>query len=190
MGIGAKVAAARARPAAVPVKIHSLLQARRLGSCGSGFEIRYPCTLTGATAIAAGEGVRIREHFWANCESAAPGHHALRIGDRSYIGRFCHINARSSVVIESHVLIGDRVHIGDHEHAFEDPDVPPMLQGITDAEPVLLRSGCWIGSGAVILPGVTIGRNAVVGANAVVTKDVPDAAVVGGVPARVLRIRR
>ena len=49
---------------------------------------------------------------------------------------------------------------------------------------VTINDGCWIGIGAVILPGVEIGRNAVVGANAVVTRNVPDFAVVGGVPAR------
>jgi acetyltransferase-like isoleucine patch superfamily enzyme len=52
---------------------------------------------------------------------------------------------------------------------------------------VILQEGCWIGIGAVILPGVTVGRNSVVAANAVVTKDVPDRVVVGGVPARNIR---
>ena len=189
MSIGAKLAAARANPGAVPVKAYSLLQGRRLASCGPGFEIRFPCTIGKHQAVAVGEGVRIREHFWANTGSTPDGQQSLTIGDQTYVGRFCHINARASVVIEAYVLLGDHVHIGDHEHEFEDPDVPPMLQGITEGRPVLIRSGAWIGSGAVILPGVTVGRNAVVGANAVVTKDVPDAAVVGGVPARVLRIR-
>jgi maltose O-acetyltransferase len=52
---------------------------------------------------------------------------------------------------------------------------------------VRLRTDCWIGIGAVILPGVTIGRNAVIAANAVVRQDVPDYTVVGEIPARILR---
>lgn len=187
--MAAKLAVALKRPMAVPTKLHSVVQGRRLGSCGDGFEIRFPCTLTNPAAISVGNGVRIREHLWVNCESALAGHPALSIGDNVYIGRFCHVNARTSVVLEPYVLVGDRVHIADHGHAFEDPEVPPMLQGVTGGDPVLLRSGCWLGSGAVVLPGVTVGRNAVVGANAVVTKDVPDGAIVGGVPARVIRLR-
>lgn len=188
-GMTAKLAVAWKRPTAVPTKLHSLIQAPRLRSCGDGFEVRFPCTLANPKAISVGNGVRVREHLWVNCESAPEDHEALSIGDHAYVGRFCHINARLSVVIEPHVLIGDRVHIADHQHAFEDPDVPPMLQGVTDGEPVVLRSGCWLGSGVVVLPGVTVGRNAVVGANAVVTNDVPDGAIVGGVPARVIRLR-
>jgi len=62
-----------------------------------------------------------------------------------------------------------------------------MDQGIEFKGHVHLCTGCWIGIGAVILPGVRVGRNAVVAANAVVTKDVPDYAVVAGIPARVIK---
>lgn len=61
------------------------------------------------------------------------------------------------------------------------------LQGDSFIGAVVLQEGCWIGVGAVILPGVTIGRNAVVAANAVVTHNVPDRAVVGGIPARIIK---
>lgn len=54
-------------------------------------------------------------------------------------------------------------------------------------KPVVIRCNAWIGAGAMILPGVTVGENAIVAAGAVVTKDVPDNAVVAGVPAKVLR---
>ena len=55
------------------------------------------------------------------------------------------------------------------------------------SEPVIIKDGAWLGEGCVILKGVTVGKRAVVGANAVVTQDVPDYTVVGGVPARVIR---
>jgi acetyltransferase-like isoleucine patch superfamily enzyme len=65
----------------------------------------------------------------------------------------------------------------------------PIMAGEIDARPVVLEDGCDIGVGAIILPGVTIGRGAQVGAGAVVTRDVPPFAVVAGNPARVLRER-
>ena len=85
------------------------------------------------------------------------------------------------------MLIADRVFISDADHNFSDRETPIRLQGDSFLGAVTLRDGCWIGIGAVILPGVTVGRNAVVAANAVVTDDVPDHAVVGGIPARVIR---
>ena len=69
-----------------------------------------------------------------------------------------------------------------------DVERPIRLQGIYKRD-VTVGHNCWIGYGACILRGVTVGNNAVVGTSAVVTKDVPDNAVVGGVPARVIRMR-
>jgi acetyltransferase-like isoleucine patch superfamily enzyme len=109
------------------------------------------------------------------------------ISSGSYIGRFVQINAWHEVIIEQNVLIADRVYISDSEHNFRDRQIPIRLQGESYKGAVRLRSGCWIGIGAVILPGVTVGRNSVVAANAVVREDVPDFTVVGGIPARTLR---
>jgi acetyltransferase-like isoleucine patch superfamily enzyme len=142
----------------------------------------------GAAGIAVGERVIIREHAWLNTKGKREdGTPVLVIGAGSYIGRFAHINAWHQVIVEPDVLIADRVYISDADHNFEDRTVPIIRQGDSFKGAVLLRSGCWIGVGAVILPGVTVGRNSIVAANAVVTKDVPDYTVVGGVPARVVR---
>ncbi len=84
-------------------------------------------------------------------------------------------------------MIADRVFISDADHLFVDKETPIKLQGDDFLGPVVLMEGCWIGIGAVILPGVTVGRNAIVAANAVVTRDVPDRVIVGGVPARLIR---
>jgi len=111
----------------------------------------------------------------------------LRIGDGTYIGRFAHINAWRNVRIGRDVLIADRVFISDCEHAFADTTVPIRLQGDIFRGNVMLMDGCWIGVGAVILPGVTVGRNAVVAANSVVNRDVAELTVVGGVPAKFIR---
>jgi acetyltransferase-like isoleucine patch superfamily enzyme len=111
----------------------------------------------------------------------------LRIGDGTSIGRFAQINAWRSVTIGRNVLIADRVFISDADHNYSDMETPIIRQGDAFVGAVTLRDGCWIGIGAVILPGVTVGRNAVVAANAVVTKDVPDCTVVGGIPAKIIK---
>ena len=84
-------------------------------------------------------------------------------------------------------MLGSGVHIYVHNHKFDDPSVPIIDQGHYPSEPILLERGSWVGAGVIILPGITIGKNAVVGAGSVVTKDVPAFTVAAGNPARVLR---
>jgi acetyltransferase-like isoleucine patch superfamily enzyme len=155
---------------------------------GKGSRAMRPISITMGRAIEVGDRVMIREHAWLNAKvPTGKQGPSLVIGNGCYLGRFVHINSQESVVIEAYSLIADHVHISDEEHIFTDPSRPIMLQGARFKGRVLLKSGCWIGEGACILPGVVVGRNAIVGANAVVTKDVPDFTVVGGVPARVIR---
>ena len=75
-------------------------------------------------------------------------------------------------------------------HAFDRTDIPMNQQGFTPEKPIVIEDDVWIGARVIILPGVHIGTGAVVGAGAVVTKDVPDYAVVGGNPARILKMRK
>jgi acetyltransferase-like isoleucine patch superfamily enzyme len=159
----------------------------RVMAWGRGSRIWPPARITQGDGIVIGDGVTILEHAWLNTKGCREdGKPALVIGDGTYIGPFVHINAWREVTIESNVLIADRVFISDSEHYFQSRHVPIRLQGDFYKAPVRLCSGCWIGIGAVILPGVTVGRNAVVAANAVVRHDVPDYTVVGGIPARIL----
>lgn len=168
-------------------RVYSRVVARRLGACGRGFQITRPATIKNPASIAVGDMVVIREHAWLNCGG---GGTVLSIGSGSYIGRFAHVNANLSVVLEDEVLVADRVHISDHQHAYGDPERAVLAQGVTEPSPVRIRWGSWIGSGAVIMPGVDIGRGAIVGANAVVTRDVGDYDIVGGVPATLIGTRR
>jgi acetyltransferase-like isoleucine patch superfamily enzyme len=168
-------------------RAYSVLVAHRLGACGDGLQVLFPATVKNAKAIEVGDAVVIREHVWLNVE--ARSEFTLSIGSGSYIGRFAHINASRSVVIENEVLIADRVHISDYQHAYSDLTRAIVAQGLTDPEPVRIRSGSWIGVGAVIMPGITVGRGAIVGANAVVTRDVGELEIVGGVPAEVIGTR-
>jgi acetyltransferase-like isoleucine patch superfamily enzyme len=86
-------------------------------------------------------------------------------------------------------VIADRVMLIDFDHGMVEVERPIRLQGIYKRD-VHVGNNVWIGYGACILRGVIIGDNAVIGTNAVVTKDVPANAVVGGVPARLIRMRK
>lgn len=115
-------------------------------------------------------------------------HGRLVVGDRTIIGHHVTLAARDSLLIGPDCLIAELVSIRDHDHSFADPGRPVRTQGARIAA-VRIGSDVWIGAKATITRGVTIGDHAVVGANAVVTRDVPGWAVVGGIPARVLRYR-
>lgn len=88
--------------------------------------------------------------------------------------------AAGGIEIEDNVMVAANVQLISNNHDLYD-------RQILTCKPVLLKRKCWIGAGATILPGVTVGENAVVGAGAVVTKDVEANTVVGGNPARVLK---
>lgn len=94
------------------------------------------------------------------------------------------------ITIEDKVLIGPGAHFYTNNHRFSDLNSPIFDQGypdVTESDSIRLKTGCWIGAGAIILPGVEIGINSVVAAGAVVTKTVPDYVVVAGNPARIIK---
>ena len=91
------------------------------------------------------------------------------------------------ITIEHDVLIGSGVHIYTGNHAFDRTDLPIIDQGHSPSKPVVLKTGCWIGANATVLPGVVIGENAVVGAGSIVTRPVRAHSVVAGNPAREIR---
>lgn len=93
----------------------------------------------------------------------------------------------AGITIEDNVLIGSGVHMYVNNHRFDDKNSPIFSQGWYPSKPIIIREGSWIGANAVILPGVTVGKNSVVGAGSVVTKEVPDFSVVAGVPARLIK---
>lgn len=115
--------------------------------------------------------------------------------DRVFVGRFCSIGRRVTIGAGSHFTTGlstSPILSGGHAADRYSPDERNRLGlDIPPRRPATTRIGCdvWIGDGVIVLPGLTIGHGAVIGANAVVTRDVPPYAVVGGVPARVLKSR-
>ena len=112
----------------------------------------------------------------------------VSIGAKTVLGQECTISAYQHVSIGRECVIADRVMLIDFDHGVVEVERPIRLQGIYKRD-VRVGNNVWIGYGACILRGVTVGDNAIVGTNAVVTKDVPPNAVVGGVPARVIRMR-
>jgi len=108
----------------------------------------------------------------------------ITIGDYVYVNVLCTILDCNEVHIGNHVMIGPNVQIYTAAH---DLRAEARIQGWEVARPVVIEDNVWIGGGAILLPGATIGRNAVVGAGSVVSRDVPANTLVAGNPARVLR---
>ena len=112
----------------------------------------------------------------------------ISIGAKTVIGQECTISAYQHVSIGRECVIADRVMLIDFDHGMVEVERPIRLQGIYMRD-VRVGNNVWIGYGACILRGVTVGDNAVIGTNSVVTRDVPANAVVGGVPAGLIRMR-
>jgi acetyltransferase-like isoleucine patch superfamily enzyme len=112
----------------------------------------------------------------------------IRIGAKTVMGQECTISAYQHVSIGRECIVADRVMLIDFDHGIVEVNRPIRLQGIYKRD-VNVGHNVWIGYGACILRGATVGDNSVIGTNAVVPGDVPANAVVGGVPARVLRMR-
>ena len=111
----------------------------------------------------------------------------LSIGDNSGIGISCEVYGK--VTVQNDVMMGPEVVIYTSGHKFDRLDIPIWQQGSTAEQPVIIGNDVWIGRRVMIMPGVHIGNGVVIAAGAVVTKDVPDNVVVGGVPARVIKHR-
>jgi acetyltransferase-like isoleucine patch superfamily enzyme len=105
-----------------------------------------------------------------------------RIGKGVFINFDCTFLDIGGITIEDGVLIGPNVKITSEGHPLEPAKRKDLL-----VKPVLIKRNAWIGAGAIILPGVTVGENAVVAAGAVVSRDVPDNTVVAGIPAKVIK---
>lgn len=133
--------------------------------------------------------VRFGRHSWIGDGTKIRCHEGtVEIGRKTVFGQECTISAFDHVRIGDECVIADRAMFIDFDHGVVEVERPIRAQGIY-TRPVVVGSNVWIGYGACILRGVEVGDNSIIGTNAVVTKDVPANAVVGGVPARVLRMR-
>lgn len=141
--------------------------------------------------LQAGRGARIRlgRFVWIGHGTKIRCHEGtVEVGAKTVLGQECTISAYKRVRIGSECVIADRVMLIDFDHNVTDPETPIRHQGIYKRD-VIVGSNVWIGYGAQVLRGVTIGDNAIIGASAVVTRDIPANAVAAGTPARVIRMR-
>jgi len=125
-----------------------------------------------------GHGCKVRVHEGS-----------LEIGAKTVFGQECTISAFQQIAVGRECIIADRVMMIDFDHGMVDTERPIREQGIYKRD-VEIGHNVWIGYGACVLRGVTIGDNSVVGTSSVVTTDVPANAVIGGAPARLIRMRR
>lgn len=133
--------------------------------------------------------VRFGRFVWIGDGSKIRCHEgAVEIGAKTVMGQECTISAYQRVRIGEQCVIADRAMFIDFDHGIVEVERPIRLQGIYKRD-VEVGNNVWIGYGACILRGVSVGDNSVIGTNAVVTKDVPANAVVGGIPARIIRMR-
>ena len=138
---------------------------------GRGGQVRF------GRFVWVGDGTKIRCHEGV-----------VEIGDKTVLGQECTISAYQRVRIGEQCVIADRAMFIDFDHGVVDVETPIRRQGIYKRD-VEIGSNVWIGYNACVLRGVRVGDNAIIGTNSVVTRDVPANAVVGGVPAKVIRTR-
>ena len=122
-----------------------------------------------------------------NIEKGAVFSSKISLGDYSGIGK--RASLQGTIIIGDHVMMGPECIIYTRNHRFDDLSVPMREQGFQAEKPVIIGDDVWIGGRVTILPGVRIGNHSIIGAGAVVANDVPDYAIVGGVPAKVIKYR-
>ena len=108
--------------------------------------------------------------------------HFIQIGKNVFINHACSFLDMGGITIEDDVQIGPRVNLVTENHPLDPANRKALI-----CKPIVIKRNAWIGAAVTILPGVTIGENSVVAAGAVVSKDVPDSVIVGGVPAKIIK---
>lgn len=160
--------------------------------CGPNPFIARPLFLYGGHNISIGKNFRTERCLRLETHDQLDGkkfNSSIVIGDNVSINFGCHIACINKIIILDDVLIASNVLIIDNYHGLIDQNslqIPPSLRLLESKGPVVIEENVWIGEGACIMPGVTIGRGSIIGANAVVTKSFPPYSIVGGVPAKLL----
>lgn len=112
----------------------------------------------------------------------------LEIGNNSGIGINCSL--QGTVIIGNDVMMGPEVWVYTRNHKHDSTVIPMREQGFEDEKPVVIGDDVWIGSRVTILPGVNVGRGVIIGSGTIVTKNVPDYAVIVGNPGKIVKYRK
>lgn len=147
------------------------------------------CLIRGRKNIYIGKNVFIRCYARIETIKSYEGqiyYPELRIGDGVNIEQSLHLICSNKVLIGDNVVISSNVFISDCNHIMTDLKVPILKQGLERKETIIGRS-TFIGTGAIIMPGVCIGEHCVIGANSVVTHNIADYSIAVGIPAVVIK---
>ncbi len=184
---------------------HLLMEAGRGVYFGAGVILRHPCKLAigdhvvvadgclldargdSNRGIRLGDNVILGDRATLRCKDGD-----IIIGNNVGIGLHSSLSAVGGNVLElaDEVMIGPYAYLGAASYHYDRLDIPISRQGQDLKGGIRVGYGAWIGARAVVMDGVTIGRDAIVATNAVVNKDVPDYAIVAGIPAKLVRTRR
>lgn len=162
-------------------------RSRRFCKIGENVVIPFNIRITGYERIRIGGGTSFDVGSWIAAQPLTGDNTcSLDIGNKCSIGRYAHIFATASIVIEDKVLIAEKVYISDNLHGYEDITKPVIEQPIVQKKPVVIGEGTWLGDNVCVI-GASIGKHSIIGANSVVTHDVPDYCVAVGSPAKVIK---
>lgn len=160
---------------------------------GSNVYIGVGAKIVNGSQLYVGNGVEFNPYCMVLCLSKTGGR--IEIGDNSRVSMFSWISAAGFLKIGKNVEMGPHVFISDHNHKYENVDIPIISQGITPNYPPRISSvsleigdDCWIGTNVAIVAPVKIGKHCVIGANSVVNRDIPDYSVAVGSPAKVVKM--
>ncbi|WP_430934761.1 acyltransferase [Saccharicrinis sp. 156] len=151
---------------------------------GHNFSIEYGSRIFTAKEWLFGNDVKIATHCAIFSRESVQG--ILTIGEGTHIGDNTILDITDNLSIGEEVAIGPNCTIYTHDHDYKQTNKAAWKGGIVK-KPVVIEDGAWIGSGVTILPGISIGKNAVVAAGSVITKDVPELTIWGGVPAKQIK---
>lgn len=143
--------------------------------------------LSGTKNISFGETVLIGNQCWIDAIDEG----VIIVGDHVSMSQNVHIAAKKYVKIGDGCLIGSDVLITDHNHSYgiEKSCILPKMRGLTIKGNTVIGVNCWLGDNVKILSGVVLGDNVVVAANSVVTKSFPSNSIVGGTPAKIIKMQ-
>jgi acetyltransferase-like isoleucine patch superfamily enzyme len=127
-------------------------------------------------------GVSVDPSFWMLPPFYTDFGRNIRVGKNVFINHCCEFMDRGGITLQDNVLIGPKVNLITINHP-----IAPSKRRSTFCAPIVVKHNAWIGASASVMPGVTIGENAIVAANAVVTKDVAANTIVGGIPATIIK---
>ena len=162
-------------------------------SLGSGFYIGKDYSFFNPKYMKIGENFEASHRFRIEAWDSYKGkkfHPEIVIGNNVVFNTDIHIGCINRIEIGNNCLFASRIYITDHDHGDTSNETllqAPLDRALFSKGPVIIKDNVWVGEGVAILSGITIGENAIIATNAVVTKDVPANAIVGGIPAKIIK---